>query len=244
MKEVKEWEENFKICIYASKLLEKIIYLNNIVKIPPVDIVKVKKAIYYARKYHGSQMRQSGEPYYSHPIEVACMVADYLFRTDIIVTSVLHDTIEDTEITKEKVAVLFGKKISNQVMDLTRVKEYGKITSAAMVEILYKEKKHDLLLIKLLDRLHNMQTIGAKSSDKTCKIKKETLDEFIILAAYLELPRVKYNLINLLSKPLPDFSELYKPYTKMTNNLQQNEYILSPIPRYDRLQKQILKLLE
>lgn len=244
MEDLNNWQDKFEECGHAKKLLNKVIDLNKVVKIPSVDIEAVKKVIYYARKYHGSQMRQSGEPYYSHPIEVACMVADYLFRTDIIVTSVLHDTIEDTKLTKEKVAVLFGEKISNQVMDLTRVKEYGKITSTEMIKILYKEKKHDLLLIKLFDRLHNMQTISVKSPDKIYKIKKETLDEFIILAAYLELPRVKYNLINLLSKPLPDFSELYKPYIKMTNNFQQNEYILFPTPQYDRLQKQILKLLE
>lgn len=244
MQDLENWQDEFKICCYAKKLLDKVTHLNNILKVPPVDITEVKKAIYYAKKYHGSQMRQSGEPYYSHPIEVACMVADYLFRTDIIVTSVLHDTIEDTKLTKEKIAVLFGEKISNQVMDLTRVKEYSKITATEMVKILYKEKKHNILLIKLFDRLHNMQTISAKSPDKIHKIKKETLDEFIILAAYLELPRVKYNLINLLSKPVPDFSELYKPYIKMTNNLQQNGHILSPIHQYDRLQKQILKLLE
>lgn len=128
-------------------------------------------------------------------------------------------------------------------MDLTRVKEYGKITPTEMVKILYKEQKHNILLIKLFDRLHNMQTISVKSPDKIHKIKKETLDEFIILSAYLELPRVKYNLLNLLSKPLPDFSELYKPYVEMTSNLQQNRHILSPIHQYDRLQKQILKLL-
>lgn len=244
MKDLNNWQDKFEECSYANKLLNKVIDLNKIAKTPSVDIEAVKKAIYYARKYHGNQMRQSGEPYYSHPIEVACMVADYLFRTDIIVTSILHDTIEDTELTKETIAVLFGEKISHQVMDLTRVKEYSKITSTEMVKILYKEQKHDILLIKLFDRLHNMQTLSAKSPDKIHKIKKETLDEFIILAAYLELPRVKYNLINLLSKPLPDFSELYKPYIKMTNNLQQNGYILSPIHQYDRLQKQILKLLE
>lgn len=244
MEDSNNWQDKFEACSHAKKLLNKVIALNKIVTTPSVDIDAVKKAIYYARKYHGRQMRQSGEPYYSHPIEVACMVADYLFRTDIIVISVLHDTIEDTELTKEKIAVLFGKKISKQVMDLTRVKEYGKITSTEMVKILYKEKKHDMLLVKLFDRLHNMQTISAKSPDKIRKIKKETLDEFIILAAYLDLPSVKYNLINLLSKPVPDCSELYKPYIKMTNNLQQHGHILSPIYQYDRLQKQILKLLE
>lgn len=71
MEEFKNWEKDFGDCIYAKRLLDKVIYLNSIVKVPPVDVLEVKKAIYYARKYHGSQMRQSGEPFYSHPIEVA-----------------------------------------------------------------------------------------------------------------------------------------------------------------------------
>ncbi|WP_032138694.1 HD domain-containing protein [Rickettsia tamurae] len=186
MKKIEGYQTNFEICIYAKKLLDKVIYLNSVVKVPPVGVLEVKKAIYYAKKYHGSQMRQSGEPFYSHPIEVAYMISDYLFRTDILVTSILHDTIEDTELTKEQILQEFGENIANQVMDLTRIKENGiKISSAEMVEMLYKEKKHDVLLIKLFDRLHNIQTIGAKSPEKAKKIVNETLISFIVLMPYL-----------------------------------------------------------
>ncbi len=196
MEEFKNWEKDFGDCIYAKRLLDKVIYLNSIVKVPPVDVLEVKKAIYYARKYHGSQMRQSGEPFYSHPIEVAYIISDYLFRTDVIVTSILHDTIEDTELTKEKVAEEFGWKVANQVMDLTRIKEDGvKISAAEMVELLYKEKKHDVLLIKLFDRLHNIQTIGAKSPEKAKKIVEETIEHFLILSSYLELADIKFSLL-------------------------------------------------
>jgi (p)ppGpp synthase/HD superfamily hydrolase len=148
---------------------------------------EIKKAIYYAKKYHGEQKRQSGEPYYSHPIEVAYMISDYLFRTDIIVTSILHDTIEDTELTFEMIDSIFGSLVAKQVMDLTRIKEDShKISSAETVELLFKQKKYDLLLIKLFDRLHNMQTIGVKSPEKIKKIVEETLLIFLALAAYLE----------------------------------------------------------
>lgn len=141
-------------CCYSERLINKLLILNERAK-DKIDIGVVKKAIYFAKKYHGSQMRQSGEPYYSHPIEVAYMISDYLFRTDIIVTSILHDTIEDTELTKEKIAEEFGVKVANQVQDLTRIKCEGvKISSAKTVELLYKEKKYDVLLIKLFDRLH------------------------------------------------------------------------------------------
>ncbi len=143
-------------------------------------------------------MRQSGEPYYSHPIEVAYMVAQYtaleiprLFRTDMIVTALLHDTLEDTELTKKMIAYIFGNKVASQVEDLTRVKSHGKISSAEMVEILYKEKKPDVLLVKLLDRLHNMQTKYAKSPEKIRKIVKETLLSFFLFAQYFELPKLE-----------------------------------------------------
>lgn len=187
MKELEDWQKEFEYCIYAKKLLDKVLYLNSVVKVPPVDVLEVKKAIYYARKYHGSQMRQSGEPFYSHPIEVAYTVSDYLFRTDVIVTCILHDTIEDTELTKEQISQAFGWKVANQVMDLTRIKEDGiKISAAETVEILYKEKKHDVLLIKLFDRLHNMQTIGAKSPQKAKKIINETLETFITYSMFFQ----------------------------------------------------------
>ncbi|ARD86411.1 guanosine polyphosphate pyrophosphohydrolase [Rickettsia bellii] len=187
MEDLDNWQEKFEECIYAKKLLDRVTSLNKIIKTQPVDIAEVKKAIYYARKYHGTQMRQSGEPFYSHPIEVAYMISDYLFRTDILVTSILHDTIEDTELTKEKILQEFGENIANQVVDLTRIKENGiKISSAEMIEMLYKEKKHDVLLIKLFDRLHNIQTLGVKSPEKIRKIVDETLKRFITLSIYLE----------------------------------------------------------
>ncbi len=125
-------------------------------------------------------------------LEVAYMISDYLFRTDIIVTSILHDTIEDTELTKEKIAKEFGVKVANQVQDLTRIKCEGvKTSSAKTVELLYKEKKYDVLLVKLFDRLHNMQTIGAKSPEKMKKIVDETLQIFLMLAAVLGVHEIE-----------------------------------------------------
>ncbi|ALN41266.1 guanosine polyphosphate pyrophosphohydrolase [Rickettsia rhipicephali] len=212
--------------IYTKRLLDKVIYLNSIVKVPTVDVLAVKKAIYYARKYHGSQMRQSGEPFYSHPIEVAYMISDYLFRTDVLVTSILHDTIEDTELTKEKIAEEFGIKVANQVMDLTRIKEDSiKISSAEMVEMLYKEKKHDVMLIKLFDRLHNMQTIGAKSPKKIKKIVTETIGTFLLLSNYLELESVKLNLFELCHKyiirPHYNSTTTFNPYSLLSSDNYQ-----------------------
>lgn len=189
MEDLNNWREKFEVCIYTKKLLDKVEYLNNVPRGPQilVDINEVKKAVYYARKYHGNQKRYSGEPFYSHPIEVACMVADYLFRTDTIVTAILHDTIEDTILTKENIAGIFGEQIANQVEDLTRIKEKCiKIGSIEIVEMLYQERKYDILLIKLLDRLHNLQTISARSPEKITKTLTETLKRFITLSIYLD----------------------------------------------------------
>ena len=167
-----DWESNFEYCKYSLRLLEKLELLNNLRSADyKVNIPEVKKAIYYAKKYHGSQSRQSGEPYYSHPIEVAYMVSDYLFKTDIIVSAILHDTIEDTELTFENILQEFGIAVANQVLDLTRIyKEGHKISSAEMVESLWKQKKYEVLLIKLFDRLHNMQTIKSKSPEKNSQL--------------------------------------------------------------------------
>ncbi|WP_367363771.1 HD domain-containing protein [Candidatus Tisiphia endosymbiont of Nedyus quadrimaculatus] len=189
-------------------MLNELILLNTKVK-QPIDIDVVKKGIYYAKKYHGSQMRQSGEPYYSHPIEVAYMVAQYttleiprLFRTDMIVTALLHDTIEDTKLTEPMIAYIFGNQVASQVEDLTRVKPYGKISSAETLDLLIQQKKYDVALIKVLDRKHNLQTLGAKSPEKAKKIIQETIGHFITLCAYLEIPRVEQELIKLCQQYL------------------------------------------
>ncbi len=190
MEDINDWEEKYENCKYADRLLSKLSELNQQVTIP-VNINEITKGIYYAKKYHGSQMRQSGDPYYSHPIEVAYMVAEYTalnmpkyYRTDMIITSLLHDTIEDTAFTEEMIGRVFGEQVASQVVDLTRVKSYGKISAAETMSILYSQNKKDILVIKLFDRIHNMQTIGAKSPDKIKKIVGETAQSFLAVCTY------------------------------------------------------------
>jgi (p)ppGpp synthase/HD superfamily hydrolase len=198
MQDDKSWWTKFDSCKYSNRLLDKLLLLNeDKSKEDKIDISKVQKAIYYAKKYHGDQKRQSGEPYYSHPFEVAYMISDYLFRTDIIVTSILHDTIEDTELTFEMIRKLFGEVIAHQVMDLTRIMggDGRKISSAEMVGFLFEQKKYDLLLIKQFDRLHNMQSIGAKSPEKIKKITEETIGTFTVLATFLGIRSIEEEII-------------------------------------------------
>ena len=179
------WELKYQTCAYSESLLNKI-YLQNKKSNQQVDILEIKKAIYYAKKYHGSQKRLSGKPYYSHPLAVAELVAPHCFKTDILVTSILHDTIEDTDLTKDMLEYIFDVNIANKVDDLTRIKIDRKISSADMLELLWLQKKEDLLLVKFFDRLHNMQTIETKPIEKIRAISEETLLSFLTLNIHLE----------------------------------------------------------
>jgi len=178
------WETKFKPCCYSDRLVTKLLLLNETRK-HKVDILEIKKAIYYAKKYHGSQMRQSGQPYYSHPLEVAYNVADHVFKTDILVTSILHDTLEDTELTVGMIDTIFGLVIAEQVESLTRVKPDRKISAAETVKLLCLQGKDDPLVVKCFDRLHNMQTISAMPPEKRFKVSEETVKQFISLSIYL-----------------------------------------------------------
>jgi len=85
----------------------------------------INKAIYWAKKYHGNQKRKSGEPYYSHPLEVAYMISEHKLKTDVIVASILHDIIEDTEVTADMIHDNFGWRITEMVDRLTRDRPDG-----------------------------------------------------------------------------------------------------------------------
>ncbi len=208
MNDISCWESKYQSCAYSESLINKI-NLQNEASNHQVDILQIKKAIYYAKKYHGCQKRLSGEPYYSHPLAVAELVTPHCFKTDILVTSILHDTIEDTELTQDLIEHIFDANIASKVEGLTRVKLDRKISSAEMIELLWLEKKDDLLLVKFFDRLHNMQTINAKSLEKSLTITTETFKKFISLGMYFKSSIINLNeditLVNLCYQQLlPD----------------------------------------
>lgn len=215
--DLNNWHEKFEICVYAKKLLDKINYLNYKTQALQTCIAtdEVKKAIYYARKYHAGQKRQSGEHFYSHPIEVAYMLSEYTaayipryYKTDLIVTALLHDTIEDTELTKEVIAYIFDKKIAHQVQALSIITPEGQISSSEMIAKLYKEKNYDALLVKLFDRLHNIQTINAKSPERAQKIIEETIIHFLVLSRYLGALDIKNYLLQLCCTHLSTITKI------------------------------------
>ncbi|WP_417905264.1 HD domain-containing protein [Candidatus Tisiphia endosymbiont of Micropterix aruncella] len=201
MEDINCWQSKYQSCEYSDRLMNKLYQMNQEVN-RPIDLEEVRKGIYYAKKYHGSQMRQSGELYYSHPIEVAYMISDYLYRTDIIVTSILHDTIEDTKLSEKMIAYIFGELVASQVEDLSRNKPYGKISSAEIMESLCRQKKYDVALIKLFDREHNLQTIGVKSLEKINKTVEETINGFLIYSMYFEKIELEQTLITNCSKAM------------------------------------------
>ena len=208
MEDLKIWQSKFENCIYAEKLINLILLLNED-SVNKVDIESVKKAIFYARKYHGTQMRKSGEPYYSHPIEVAHILAEYsakenvkFYRTDLIITAILHDTIEDTELTKEMIEIIFDENIANNVADLSRIKFDKKISAGETLNVMFNKHKKDVLYVKLFDRLHNIRTIGSLPQDKIQKIVEETVKCFLPLTAYLEMPNIEEALYLMCLKAL------------------------------------------
>jgi (p)ppGpp synthase/HD superfamily hydrolase len=160
-------------CHYSTRLIEKLTSLDS-EKVLDFDLIN--KAIYWAKKYHDGQFRKSGEPFYTHPLEVAYMLSEYKLTTDVIVTAILHDIVEDTKVTAGMILDSFGRRIEEMVDRLTRVRPGGsKISVEEILNNAYEKDDKEVLLIKVIDRLHNMQTIGGQTIKKQKKTSMETL---------------------------------------------------------------------
>lgn len=213
MQDKGHWEEEFKACNYSDKLINFLHSINNTVD-DTVDIKQVRKAIHYAKKYHGSQLRKSGEPYYMHPIEVAYIFAEYAstenlkhYTTDLIVTAILHDTIEDTDLTKAMIEELFNETIAENVEGLTRIKFDKKISTGETLNLLFKQHKRDILYIKLFDRLHNIRTIKYMKPQKIVKIIDETMSYFLPLSTHLRAYKTSKELIETCRRVVNEMFE-------------------------------------
>jgi len=203
-------------CQYSIRLTEKLKSLDtqNV-----LDFELINKAIYWARKYHGDQKRKSGEPYYSHPLEVAYMISEYKLKTNIIAVSILHDIVEDTEVTVEMIEGTFGQRIAEMVDRLTRDRPNG--TKLSVEEILnnaYHLKDKEVLLIKLFDRLHNIQTIKSQSPEKQEKICKETIKHMLLTCLYIENKTLADTLRDISLIPLNKFQSQEFSYLKKERN--------------------------
>ncbi len=156
---------------------------------PDADEAMINRAYVFSMKAHGSQKRASGDPYYSHPIEVAGILTDLHLDDETIVTAILHDTIEDTVATPEEVEKLFGKNVARLVDGVTKLSKIeAQSESQRAAENLRKfllAMSGDIrvLLVKLADRLHNMRTLHfIKNEEKRRRIARETMDIYAPLA--------------------------------------------------------------
>ena len=182
----------FISCNYSIRLIEK---LKSLDTEGVLDFEVINKAISFAKKYHQGQLRKSGEPFYSHPLEVAYIISDYNLKTDVIAASILHDIVEDTEVTIKIILENFGPRIAEMVDRLTRDRPDGsKLSIKELLNNAYELRDQEVLLIKLIDRLHNIRTIKSMSAQKIEKIVAETLTNFIASSIYLGLLEVEQQL--------------------------------------------------
>ena len=157
---------------------------------PDADEALINRAYVFSMKAHGSQTRASGDPYYSHPIEVAGILTDLRLDDETIVTAILHDTIEDTLATPEEIKKHFGKNVARLVDGVTKLSKIeAQSESQRAAENLRKfllamSSDIRVLLVKLpADRLHNMRTLHfIKDEEKRRRIARETMDIYAPLA--------------------------------------------------------------
>src|SRR5579862_5682987 len=171
---------------------------------PKADEDALNRAYVYSMKAHGSQKRDSGDPYFSHPVEVAGILARMKLDTASIVTGLLHDTVEDTVATLEDIERLFGKDIARLVDGVTKLSrielQSDKSKQAENFRKLVLAMSEDIrvLLIKLADRLHNMRTlIHIKDPEKRRRIALETMEIYVPLAERIGMHRMKDQLEDL-----------------------------------------------
>ena len=169
------------------------------------DLDKITEAYYYADKLHEGQMRLSGEPYISHPVAVATIVAELGLDTDSICAALLHDTVEDCadKTNLETLSKMFGADVALLVDGLTKIiqvqvadKEEAHIENIRKM-LLAMTKDIRVIFIKLCDRLHNMRTLSAKKEDRQRAIALETMYIYAPLAHRLGIQRIKQELENI-----------------------------------------------
>lgn len=171
---------------------------------PDADEDVLNRAYVYGLKKHGNQLRASGDPYFSHPVEVAGILAEMRLDTASIVTGLLHDTLEDTDATRDEIAGMFGEDIARLVDGVTKLSRL-EIQSESTKEaenlrklVLAMSSDIRVLLVKLADRLHNMRTLHhIKEPARRRRIARETMDLYAPLASRIGMENVKRELEEL-----------------------------------------------
>jgi GTP pyrophosphokinase len=203
------------------------------------DIDRMDKALEYASRAHENQLRLSGEPFITHPIQVARMLFEMGFDSDVIIAGLLHDTVEDTGTTLEHLGKEFGSEVADLVDGVTKISriksENIKQRQAENIRKMLLSMVNDIriILIKLADKLHNMRTLEYLEKERAERIARETLDIYAPLAGRLGMARIKVELEDLALKNLePEMYEDIKAQVVQKKEIRE---------RYIENVKRILK---
>ncbi|MCT8998928.1 RelA/SpoT family protein [Chelativorans intermedius] len=201
---------------------------------PDVNEALLNKAYVYAMQKHGHQKRASGDPYFSHPLEVAAILTDMHLDESTIVVALLHDTIEDTTATRAEIDELFGPDIGRLVEGLTKLKKLDLVsTKAAQAENLRKlllaiSEDVRVLLVKLADRLHNMRTLDHVPPHKRLRIAEETMEIYAPLAGRMGMQDMREELEELAFRYINP--EAFHTVTeRLADLLERNRGVISEI---------------
>ena len=181
------------------------IRINNIVDkvseyVADTDLDIIERAYIYSARVHEGQVRLSGEPYLSHPLEVAGILADMKLDPESVVAGILHDVIEDTPATPKEIKTLFGPEVMHIVSGVSKLSSLSfgssRARQAESIRKMFLAMADDIrvILIKLADRLHNMRTLQFHMPDKRKEIARETLDIYAPIAARLGIYWIKNEL--------------------------------------------------
>jgi guanosine-3',5'-bis(diphosphate) 3'-pyrophosphohydrolase len=182
---------------YVLALRERIAYL------PEAQVERVLRAFQLGAQAHAGQERKSGEPYITHPVAVAGILAELGLDTETIIAAILHDTLEDTELSREALAAEFGEVVAELVDGVTKLDKmrFGSRQEADAESfrkmLLAMARDIRVILIKLADRLHNMRTLGAKDAPSRRRIARETLEIYAPIAQRLGMNKFKAELQDL-----------------------------------------------
>ena len=196
------------------------------------DREAIETAFNFIVEKHKGQTRKSGEPYHHHLIEVAYIIASLHCGPATIISALLHDVVEDTDVSIEDIKKMFGEDVANIVDALTKIQRL-KLSKMEAEEFEAEDHRKILIgmakdvrviLIKLADRLHNLRTLGALSRERQLAISKETLDVFIPIAHRLGLDKIKSEMSDLCLKYLePDkFEEIKRLLSKKEKTMNKS----------------------
>ncbi|MDQ1248055.1 MAG: diphosphokinase / guanosine-3,5-bis(diphosphate) 3-diphosphatase [Actinomycetota bacterium] len=204
---------------------------------PRSDWDSVERAFEVAAYYHRDQRRRSGEPYITHPVAVASILAELGMTTSTVVAALLHDTVEDTDYTLDMLRADFGDEVGALVDGVTKLDKvkYGSASAAETVRKMVVAMARDIrvLVIKLADRLHNMRTLGAMPPDKQASKARETLEIYAPLAHRLGMNTIKWELEDLAFATL--YPKMFEEIERLVSQRApgRQEYLAKVIAEVD-----------